>query len=290
MHDTKQPPFGVVVEGLTKRFGLVQAVVDVSLRVGPGVHGLLGPNGAGKTTLLRMLATAEHPTSGSIEILGRSPTNGLRDIRRIIGYAPQEGGLYPHFTVRRYLEYIALLREVADRTDREQAVESALALADLVERADVKIRKLSGGMRRRLLVSQASLADPAVLLLDEPFAGLDPEQRVRMRTMVSQLGRRTVVIVSTHQTEDVMHLCDEVLVLAKGRIRFQGTPDELIGRATSRVWIGPASDVSTMASSIAGGQSRHLGDLPPGRDPVRPTMEDAYLLLLRKAEARDSAL
>lgn len=279
---------GIIVEDLTKWFGATQAVADVSLRVGPGVHGLVGPNGAGKTTLLRMLATAERPTTGSVNILGQTPTRSLREVRRLIGYASQEGGLYPNFTARRYLDYIALLREVADRSERAEAVERALALADLVERADVKIRKLSGGMRRRLLVSQASLADPSVLLLDEPFAGLDPEQRVRMRTMVSQLGRDAVVVVSTHQTEDVMHLCDEVLVMVNGCIAFQGTPDELMGRANSRVWIGPTSDLSLVASSVAGGQMRHVGDLPPGRHSVSPTLEDAYLLLLREAEAMDA--
>ena len=270
----------VVVRQLAMHFGAIRAVDDVSLAFGEGVNGLLGPNGAGKTTFLRALATAEAPTSGSIEVLGHDTASARRNVRRLVGYAPQEDGLYSSWRVDRYLDYIALLREVTSTDSRRRAVERALAVADLHNESKQRISRLSGGMRRRLLIAQAVLADPSVLLLDEPFAGLDPEQRVRMRSLISELGRSRVVIVSTHQTEDVAYFCDRVVVLASGRAKFEGGPSELTDVAAGRVWIGPPDDPSLMQSVLGRDTSRHLGDPPEGRQVETPTIEDGYLLVL----------
>lgn len=270
----------VVVRELAKEFGSVRAVDGVSLVFEQGVNALLGPNGAGKTTFLRLLATSEQPTSGTIDVFGLDTASARRKVRRLIGYAPQEGGLYSSWRVDVYLDYIALLREVSDQRARRQAVDRALDVADLRNERRRRISKLSGGMRRRLLIAQAILADPKVLLLDEPFAGLDPEQRVRMRTLVSELGRSRIVVVSTHQTEDVSYFCDTVTVLAEGVAAFVGTPEKLTAMAEGHVWVGPPSDPSLLSSALGSGSSRHVGIPPEGRAIEPATIEDGYLVVL----------
>lgn len=221
----------VEITDLTRRFGRTQAVAGVSMETGPGVFGLLGPNGAGKTSLLRVMATVIPPSSGRLRLLGRDPGSyGQRkEIRRRLGYLPQALGYYPAFTVVEFVEYFALLKEMpAARVPA--AVAAAVERVGLGDRARAKLRTLSGGMLRRVGIAQAIVNEPELLLLDEPTAGLDPEQRVQFRALLRDLGQRATVVVSTHLVEDVGAACTEVALMDQGRIVFHGTPGELTVR------------------------------------------------------------
>ncbi|GAA4020137.1 ABC transporter ATP-binding protein [Allokutzneria multivorans] len=206
-----------------------QVIKGLTLSFGTGVHGLLGPNGAGKTTLMRMLATVNRPDSGTLTVLGDplSSEAGLRSVRRRIGYLPQAFGFYPRFTVREFVEYFAWLKEVP-RGRLSDAVDRAIERVGLGERADDRLKTLSGGMLRRVGIAQAIVNDPEVLLLDEPTAGLDPEQRMDFRVLLRDIGRDNCVITSTHLIEDVAAACTAVTLIDSGQSVFQGTPAQLI--------------------------------------------------------------
>jgi ABC-2 type transport system ATP-binding protein len=221
----------VEITEVTRRFGRTQAVAGVSLETGPGVFGLLGPNGAGKTTLLRMMATVVPPSSGGMRLLGRDPGSygARKEIRRRLGYLPQNLGYYPGFTVAEFVEYFALLKEMpAGQVPR--AVAAAIERVDLGSKARAKLRTLSGGMLRRAGIAQAIVNDPELLLLDEPTAGLDPEQRMAFRGLLRDLGQRSTVIVSTHLVEDIGAACSQVAVMNEGQVVFHGTPADLTAR------------------------------------------------------------
>jgi ABC-2 type transport system ATP-binding protein len=252
----------VEITGLTRRFGRTQAVAGVDLQAGPGVFGLLGPNGAGKTSLLRMLATVIPPSSGTLRLLGRDPGSygPRREIRRRLGYLPQNLGYYPSFTVAEFVEYFALLKEMpAFRVPA--AVAAAIERVELGDKARSKLRTLSGGMLRRVGIAQAIVNEPDLLLLDEPTAGLDPEQRVSFRAMLRDLGQHATVIVSTHLVEDVGAACTQVALMDAGKIVFHGTPAELTDRAAGTGAAGDAplergySAVLAAARSVAGARS-----------------------------------
>ncbi|GGY04255.1 ABC transporter ATP-binding protein [Streptomyces djakartensis] len=215
--------------GLKVRAGRTRLAVDgLDLSLGTGVTGLLGPNGAGKTTLIRALATVLRPAGGSLELLGRSVTDRgeHRALRRRIGYLPQEFGYYKRFTVREFVEYMAWLKEVP-KADVPAAVQRAVERVGLADRADERLKTLSGGMVRRVGIAQAIVNDPAILLLDEPTVGLDPAQRLRLRQLLQELGTDTCVVVSTHLVEDVAAACTDVVLFDEGRLVFQGTPGDL---------------------------------------------------------------
>ncbi|MEU2054679.1 ABC transporter ATP-binding protein [Streptomyces bungoensis] len=222
------------VTGLSVRHRKTLALDSVDLALGTGVHGLLGPNGAGKTSLIRVLATVARPSGGRVEILGQDSADrrGRSAIRRRLGYLPQEFGYYPGFTVREFVAYVAWLKEVP-AAGVPAAVERAVARVGLADRIDARIRTLSGGMVRRVGIAQAIVNDPGVLLLDEPTAGLDPEQRVEFRELLRELGARATVVVSTHLVEDVAAACTEVALLDAGRIAYRGTPEALTALGTA---------------------------------------------------------
>ncbi|HEY8558687.1 MAG TPA: ATP-binding cassette domain-containing protein [Actinomycetes bacterium] len=252
----------VEITDLTRRFGRTQAVAGVTLETGPGVFGLLGPNGAGKTSLLRMLATVIPPTSGRLRLLGRDPGayRPRREIRRRLGYLPQNLGYYPGFTVVEFVEYFALLKELPPaRVPR--AVAAAVEQVGLGGQARAKLRTLSGGMLRRVGIAQAIVNEPELLLLDEPTAGLDPEQRVAFRALLRELGRRASVIVSTHLVEDVGAACGQVALMDQGKLVFHGAPVELAARAEGTAAAGDAplergySAVLAAARSITAARS-----------------------------------
>ncbi len=268
---------------LRKRYGATDAVADLSLRIDAGVTGLLGPNGAGKTTLMRMLATVLAPTSGRLRLLGFDPSDPdeRTELRRRLGYMPQEPGFHRQFTAFEFVDYIAILKEMTDTRARHREVRRVLEAVGLGDVAGRRIRKLSGGMRRRIALAQALLGDPQLLVLDEPSAALDPEQRLRFRELISDLGDERVVLVSTHQTEDVAALCQRVIVLSDGHDAFDGTPAELSALARDRVWIADERDpFAQLWWRTAEGRHRHVGDPPPGAQLVEPTIEDGYLLLV----------
>jgi len=221
----------VEITGLTRCFGRTTAVAGVDLQAGPGVFGLLGPNGAGKTSLLRMMATAVPPTSGTLRLLGRDPGSygPRREIRRRLGYLPQILGYYLGFTVVEFVEYFALLKEMPAARVRA-AVAAAVERVELGGKAKAKLRTLSGGMLCRVGIAQAIVNEPELLLLDEPTAGLDPEQRVAFRGLLRDLGQRATVVVSTHLVEDVGAACAQVALMDQGKIVFHGTPADLTAR------------------------------------------------------------
>jgi ABC-type multidrug transport system ATPase subunit len=228
----------VEMTGVRRRFGRTAAVDGVDLELGAGVFGLLGPNGAGKTSLLRMMATVIGPSAGSLRLLDRDPARApdRREIRRRLGYLPQSLGYYPGFTVVDFVEYFALLKEVpAARLGR--AVAEAVERVGLGDRARAKLRTLSGGMLRRVGIAQAIVNGPDLLLLDEPTAGLDPEQRVEFRALLRDLGRTSTVVVSTHLVEDVGAACSRVALMHAGRLVFTGTPADLVA-------VGEGSDAA----------------------------------------------
>jgi ABC-2 type transport system ATP-binding protein len=273
----------VVVEGVTRSFRGHAAVAGVDLSAGRGVTGLLGPNGAGKTTLLRILATVLAPDRGRLRLLGHDPGTPAERlaIRRRLGYLPQEPGFHRGMTVFDFIDYVAILKEMTDRRARHDEVRRVIELAGLAQVSGKRIRALSGGMRRRVGLAQALLGDPDLVILDEPTAGLDPEQRLRFREIVSRIGEGRTVILSTHQTEDVAAACQTVVVLHRGRCLFTGTPAGLIEQAAGRVWLdstrGPDAHVAWRNGD---GLMRNVGDPPADAQLVAPTLEDAYLLLV----------
>ncbi|MQS38800.1 ABC transporter ATP-binding protein [Streptomyces katsurahamanus] len=214
--------------GLTVRHRRTVALDAVDLDFGTGVHGLLGPNGAGKTSLIRVLATVAPASGGRVELLGHD-ASAHRDrplIRRRLGYLPQEFGYYPGFTVREFVSYMAWLKEMPAPSVAD-AVESAVDRVGLMDRIDAKVKTLSGGMVRRVGIAQAIVNEPELLLLDEPTAGLDPEQRVEFRALLRDVGRTSTVIVSTHLVEDVAAACEQVTLIESGRVAYRGTTAEL---------------------------------------------------------------
>jgi ABC-type multidrug transport system ATPase subunit len=243
----------VQAQGLRVRAGRRLAVDGLDLKLGDGVHGLLGPNGAGKTTLVRALATVLHPAGGTLTLLGET-INGridLRGLRRQIGYLPQELGFYRRFTVREFVEYLAWLKELPP-AEVPGAVQRAIDRVGLTERADHRMKTLSGGMVRRAGIAQAIVNDPQILLLDEPTAGLDPEQRMQFRALLRQLATDTCVLVATHLVEDVAAACTEVMLIDEGRLVFQGVPADLAAAGADQ---GKGADQSAGDSPAERGYS-----------------------------------
>jgi ABC-2 type transport system ATP-binding protein len=282
----------VRLDHVEKRFGSLRAVDDVTLDLSPGIIGLLGPNGAGKTTLMRMVATVLAPDRGRIEILERSTaTAGDREvIRRDLGYLPQEPGFHRGFRAFEFVDYIAILKGMVDRESRHDEVRRVLGLMSLDEVMHKRIRSLSGGMRRRLAIAQSLLADPRLLVLDEPTAGLDPEQRLRFREVLTHRTAERTVLLSTHQTDDVAALCQRVVVLDRGNVRFDGTVSDLASVADGQVWVSDARDPrARLAWAGSDGLTRHIGNPPDGADTVDPTIEDGYLLLVGESSGEVAA-
>ena len=272
----------VIVRHVEKRFGSTRAVDDVDLEIGPGITGLLGPNGAGKTTLLRMIATVLAPDAGSLRVLDHDPSSadGRLAIRRRLAYLPQEPGFYRGFSAFDFVDYVAILKEMTDRRARHDEVRRVLENVGMTDWMHKRIRALSGGMRRRVAIAQALLGDPDLLVLDEPTAGLDPEQRLRFRDVLTRGGAHRTVLLSTHQTDDVAALCQRVVAFDVGRVRFDGTPSALAELARDRVWVASERDPrARLAWVTSEGLVRHIGDPPPGAQLADPTVEDGYLLL-----------
>jgi ABC-type multidrug transport system ATPase subunit len=222
-------PWIVHAGGLRVKAGTHVAVDGLDLALGPGVHALLGPNGAGKTTLMRALATVVKPVAGTLTVLGAAVHGRaeLRRVRRALGYLPQQFGFYPRFTVREFVEYMAWLKEMP-KPEVPAAVQRAIDRVGLAAKADARMKTLSGGMLRRAGIAQAIVNDPAVLLLDEPTVGLDPEQRMDFRELLRDLGVDSCVVVSTHLVEDVVAACTDVVLLNEGRLVHRGTTGSLI--------------------------------------------------------------
>ncbi|HEY0890235.1 MAG TPA: ABC transporter ATP-binding protein [Nocardioides sp.] len=272
---------GIAASGLTKRFGRTAAVSGVDLELHGGVVGVLGPNGAGKTTLLRLLATVLSPDAGQIRLLGRDPERPSErlEIRRRLGYLPQSPELYRGFTAFELVDYVATLKEHTDRRWRARECARVLELVGLQDRMHQKIRTLSGGMQQRVALAASLIGTPELLVLDEPATGLDPEQRIELRSVLSDTARRGTVLLSTHNTGEVAALCSRVLVMRHGTVGYDGTPAGLRDLASGRVWESDSPEPGAERSWVtADGRYRHLGTPPAGAALCQPTLDDGYLL------------
>ncbi len=272
----------LALAGVRKRFGTTRALDDLTWEGGGQVIGVLGPNGAGKSTLLQLLGTVLSPDQGDVRIFGLDPTHLTQRlaIRRQLGYLPQTVGLYPGFSAFDLVDYVAVLKEINDRDARREEVRRVLSAVGLEADMHRRIRKLSSGTQRRVALAASILGRPRLLVLDEPSAGLDPEQRIRLESIIHLARTHCTVVMSTHHTEEVTTLCQRVLVLVRGQIRFDGTPTALAASASGRVWVEDVADPRARCSRAGSeGEVRNIGTPPAGADLVEPTIEDAYLLL-----------
>ena len=269
--------------------GRVRALDDFSLEVGPGVLGLLGPNGAGKSTLMRILATITRPSEGHVTWDGHDVVARPDPLRAVLGYLPQDFGVYPHLNAVEFLSYLAAVKRVPRGIARTRIPE-LLALVNLTEAQKRPLGGYSGGMRQRIGIAQALLNDPQLLIVDEPTVGLDPEERVRFRTLLSELAGERIVVLSTHIVSDLESTATQIALIDHGRLLTAGTPEALLARAEGRVWecvvpserlpaLQAAHRVSQAIRRADGVHVRLVGDEPPvpGARAAAPTLEDAYL-------------
>jgi ABC-2 type transport system ATP-binding protein len=284
----------IEITQLSKTYsGSVQALRAVDLQIRPGMFGLLGPNGAGKTTLMRIIAGLVRPTRGGVRVFGADVTTeaGRRAIKARLGYLPQELGLYPNLTAIEFLDYVAILKGVTDGRERRRQIAEALEAVRLTEAAGRQMRTYSGGMKRRVGIAQALLGQPQLLIVDEPTSGLDPEERVRLRNLLSDMAARCTVILSTHIVEDISQSCNDLAVIAGGAVRFRGSPRDLIGSVRDRVWSVQVTDGSRPNAGLItvsslqlqeGMQYRVLGAPGPHYHaaPAEPSLEDGYMWLM----------
>ena len=222
-------------DDLTKEFGDFTAVNHINLTMTNGVYGLLGVNGAGKTTLMRMLCTLLKPTSGTICCNGKDIFNMDSEYRKLLGYLPQDFGFYPEFTVEDYLLYIAALKGIRPVVAKKR-VKELISKVGLSKAAHKKMKKLSGGMKRRAGIAQAMLNNPKILILDEPTAGLDPNERIRFRNLISELSEDRLVLLSTHIVSDIEYIANEIWLMKDGEVLHKGSIEELINSMTETVW------------------------------------------------------
>ncbi len=281
----------IEITGLTKTYrGGARALDGLDLTVPTGMFGLLGPNGAGKTTLMRILAGLLRPSDGRVLVADHdlATAGGRAEIKRVLGYLPQDLGVYPDLTAREFLDYVALLKGIDDRGVRRRRVAELLEVVALSDVADRRLKGFSGGMKRRIGIAQALLNDPRLLIVDEPTAGLDPEERIRFRTLLAQLAGDRTVLLSTHIVEDIAQTCREIAVLDAGRSVFRGTVAELIAVAEGRVWSvvtpGPEPEGGVIVSVLPDPQGVRYrivaaGQPTPDAIPVAPSLEAGYLAL-----------
>jgi ABC-2 type transport system ATP-binding protein len=292
----------LVLEEVSKLYrGGVWGLRSFSLTLGPGVLGLLGPNGAGKSTLMRILATVTRPTGGRALWNGVDISREPDPLRVVLGYLPQDFGIYPNLSAVEFLEYIAAVKGLEGKAARRRIGE----LLDLVNLAEVGRRPLggySGGMKQRVGIAQALLNDPRLLIVDEPTAGLDPEERLRFRNLLSELSGERIVILSTHIVSDVEAVATGIAVIAQGRLITHGAPEDLLAGVSGRVWevVVPSGDlpalrtrhlVSSTAHRTDGVHARvvaHQAPSPEAR-PLEPSLEDAYLMALAAHRGKGEA-
>ena len=287
----------LAIQNVSKRYrGNVWALRDFSLEIGPGVLGLLGPNGAGKTTLMNILATITRASGGTVTWNGIDLARRPDAIRSVLGYLPQDFGVYPNLNAVEFLEYLAAVKGL-DATASRRRIDELLNLVNL---ADVRNRPLggySGGMKQRVGIAQALLNDPLLLIVDEPTAGLDPEERVRFRNLLSELSGERIVILSTHIVSDVEAAATNIALISQGTLVAHSSPENLLRQVEDRVWewVIPSAElieakqrylISNTTRRSDGVHARVLGDAPPaGARPAAPTLEDAYLYCLSSHRA-----
>lgn len=287
----------LAIRNLSKTYANgIQALEDVSLDIPMGMFGLLGPNGAGKSTLMRTIATLQEPDTGTIRLGDLDVLREKEQVRRILGYLPQEFGVYPKFSAEAMLNHFAVLKGIDDARERKRTVNHILEITNLWNVRRQKLGTFSGGMRQRFGVAQALLGNPELIIVDEPTAGLDPQERHRFLNLLSEIGENVVVILSTHIVEDVRELCTRMAIIDKGRVLMSGDPCTFAAELKGKVWrksiakheVEAYQDSMVVISArlLAGRPSIHvLSDAPPGDgfEPVAPDLEDVYLAAIRQA-------
>ena len=285
----------IVIDNLSKRYGKKEAIKNLSLKIPSGMYGLLGRNGAGKTSLTQILAALSVPTNGDIWLNGVSIKETAK-IREMVGYLPQDFSMYRSMTVLGAMDYLGLLSDIPKEI-RKERIDELLEKVNLKDNAKTKIKALSGGMKRRLGIAQALLHNPQILIVDEPTAGLDPEERIRFRNLLSDFADDRIVLLSTHIASDIESICDGVAVLNDGKLIFHGSTEELIRQADGKVYLITASKeldrhirekyvCLNMSNTRTGIQYRILSDTPPKEKGKiqSPTLEDGYMYLLHQIE------
>ncbi|HXF78819.1 MAG TPA: ABC transporter ATP-binding protein [Usitatibacter sp.] len=293
----------LTIRDMSKRYANgVQALDKVSLDVSPGMFGLLGPNGAGKSTLMRTLATLQEADSGSATLGSMDVLRDKDGVRRILGYLPQDFGLYPKVTANDMLDHFARLKGISDASQRKATVDALLERTNL---ADVRHRALgsfSGGMRQRFGIAQALIGNPQLIIVDEPTAGLDPEERVRFHNLLAGIGRETIVILSTHIVDDVADLCPSFAVISKGRVLLSGSPEANTRAIRGKIWRrtvareaieGVQKSLPIISSRPSGGEIvvHAYADSAPGAEfeSAEPRLEDVYFSAVAGHIARPAA-
>jgi len=283
----------LTITNLTKTYpNGVRALDGVTLTIGKGLFGLLGPNGAGKSSLMRTIATLQNPDEGSIVFDGHDVVADPKSVRRQLGYLPQDFGVYPKIPAADLLDHLAVLKGVADRKRRAEQVASLLQLTNLYDVRRRAVSTFSGGMRQRFGIAQALLGNPRLIIVDEPTAGLDPEERNRFHNLLAEIGEDIVVILSTHIVDDVSDLCPRMAVLAKGRVLAEGRPAELIAAMQGRVWSRTVAKAEVeqyrashrvISRHLFGGETRIrvlADEQPQGFERVAADLEDVYFSVL----------
>jgi ABC-2 type transport system ATP-binding protein len=291
----------LTIDHVSKRYGAnTMALQDFSLELSSGVLGLLGPNGAGKTTLMSILATITRPTSGAISWNGTGLAADPNAIRSVLGYLPQDFGVYPNLNAVEFLEYLAAVKGL-DTAQARRRIDELLVLVNLTEVRKRPLGGYSGGMRQRIGIAQALLNDPKLLIVDEPTAGLDPEERVRFRNLLSDLSGDRIVILSTHIVSDVEATATDIVLISQGRLVAHAAPEDLLRTVEGKVWewVVPSSELASARQQYLIGNTtrrsdgvhvRLLSPQPPaGANAVAPTLEDAYLFCLSQHRAGASA-
>lgn len=279
----------LMIKNLTKKFGDVTAVDRLNITMTNGVYGLLGSNGAGKTTLMRMICTLIKPDSGSILCNGKEIQKMDKEYRRLLGYLPQDFGFYPDFTAEEYLLYIASIKDLPFALAKKR-IQELLHYVGMEKHRKRKMKRLSGGMKRRIGIAQAMLNNPQILILDEPTAGLDPNERIRFRNLLSELSRDRLVLLSTHIVSDIEYIANEILLMRDGKITDSGTASQLIEAMPMQVYLCTVSEnqageyfrkyrVANAKTTMKGTELRILAPYPPTSDArmVQTTLEDVFL-------------
>jgi ABC-type multidrug transport system ATPase subunit len=283
------------IEGLSKTYANgVRALNDVSLTIPHGMYGLLGPNGAGKSTLMRTIATLQEADSGSMRLGEIDVLKQKDELRRQLGYLPQEFGVYPRISAQDMLDHLAILKGIGGSKDRKELVEAMLKRCNLYDVRKKSLTSFSGGMRQRFGIAQALIGNPQLLIVDEPTAGLDPGERNRFYNLLAEVGEQVIVILSTHIVEDVTDLCTKMAIIHEGRVLYEGKPDDAVAQLKDRVWqrsIAKAELPSyeqryrVISTRLVGGRP-HLHVLSAqspedGFTPSAPDLEDVFFTRIR---------